>query len=293
MLGEVVHRQRLSPHFMRIVFATPATVGGAGETFDQRIRIGFPAPGNEPWLPSSEDWYDEWVAAPKAERGCFRTFSVRAVERLAEETRVTVDFVLHGFGPATSWVAQAEPGDRVSMLLPRRGLAGVDIEFLPTNNVVLAGDETAAPAIARILEDLPRSTRGVAFIEVPTSEDSLDIAAPDQVQVFWLPRNGAEHGQLLTRQLTRYVTGGQESTELADLPRPAANELVWETPTFSALGEELPARMNDEAPFYWLAGECRVVAGLRRKLVRDFSVPRANIAFMGYWRLQHQQTGAT
>ena len=53
--------------------------------------------------------------------------------------------------------------------------------------VLLAGDETAAPAIARILEDARRELRGVAFIEVPEGGDILPIDAPAGVEVRWLP----------------------------------------------------------------------------------------------------------
>jgi iron complex transport system ATP-binding protein len=70
---------------------------------------------------------------------------------------------------------------------------------------------------------------------------------------------------------------------LADLNR------VWETPSYSSLGEPvatLPAeggRPLDDL-YAWIAGEAGVVTALRRVLVRELGVDRRQVAFMGYWR---------
>ncbi len=288
---EVVSADRVTPHFARIRFRAPAEVGGAGPVYDQRIRVGIPSPGCEPWVASGDDWYSEWLASPEDRRGQLRTYSIREIDRRADETFITVDFVLHfspgRTGPASQWAAAAQPGDRASMILPRRGLAGAGIEFAPgsASRILLAGDETAAPAIARILEDLPRDARGCALIEVPVADDELPIDAPPGFEVRWLARDGREHGDRMVEALLAEVSQGRAHAGVEDLPEHDDNELVWETPTFSALGENLnePGKGPGEM-FYWVAGECRVVAGLRRTLVRDFGVARKQIAFMGYWR---------
>jgi NADPH-dependent ferric siderophore reductase len=36
--------------------------------------------------------------------------------------------------------------------------------------------------------------------------------------------------------------------------------------------------------YAWLAGESRVITGLRRHLVRDLGIDRTGVAFMGYWK---------
>lgn len=288
---EVVEAQRLTPHFARIRFRAPAHVGGAGPAYDQRIRVGIPSPGCDPWVADGDDWYSEWLASPEAERGQLRTYSVRDIDRRDDETLITVDFVLH-FSPgcpgvASEWAEAAQPGDRASMILPRRGLAGAGIEFAPgpAAFIVLAGDETAAPAIARILEDLPRDSQGYALIEIPAAADELPIDAPSGFEVRWLARDDREHGDRLVEELLDVVSQGRTHAGVGDLPAYDEGELVWETPTFSALGEDLdePREQVGET-FYWVAGECRVVAGLRRRLVREFGVARKQIAFMGYWK---------
>ena len=37
--------------------------------------------------------------------------------------------------------------------------------------------------------------------------------------------------------------------------------------------------------YVWIAGESKVVTGLRRVLVRDLGLDRRQVAFMGYWRV--------
>src|SRR5690606_29015993 len=102
-------------------------------------------------------------------RGSMRTYSVRELRVTDDATEVVVDFVLHlapGLtGPASLWASSASVGDELWIVGPRRGREGRSgIEYAPgsASLVCLVGDETAAPAIARILEDAPRDLRGLA-----------------------------------------------------------------------------------------------------------------------------------
>lgn len=120
------------------------------------------------------------------------------------------------------------------------------IEFAPgeARAILLAGDETAAPAIARILEDVGRDVQGVAFIEIPEDADILSIATPPGVEVRWLPRSGSAHGTQLVPAVLDH------------------------------LGASAPAAIQESG----------VVTTLRRHLVKDLGVDRSQVAFMGYWR---------
>jgi len=82
-------------------------------------------------------------------------------------------------------VAQrAEAGERVALIDQGRGFDPVD----GADFVLLAGDESALPAIVGILADLPRDTRGLAILEIPAAEDAQPVDAPAGVEVRWLPR---------------------------------------------------------------------------------------------------------
>ena len=295
--------ERVSPNFVRVTLGGEELrgVGNPDRTLDQRIKLVFPpASGALARIPSdASDWYAAWLAIPEELRGTMRTYSIRRIELESDgTTRLVIDFVLHlaegATGPASLWASGAAPGDELLVVAPRRGRHDAGgIEFAPggAERIVLAGDETAAPAIARIIEELPGHAIGTAFIEVPCAEDRLGIVAPAGVDVRWLPREGAEHGTALIPEVLAHV-GERVLPPIVD--DPDAEALVWETPLYSSAeagtagdgGSEEPAATapdpHDE--YFWIAGESGVVTTLRRHLVRDHGIARTQVAFMGYWR---------
>ncbi|GAA4666046.1 siderophore-interacting protein [Gordonia humi] len=291
--GRVSAVEPVSPNFVRITFTGDHVdrLGNPGNTFDQRIKVIFPSPGRAlPDLADGDDWYRRWLESPEDERGAIRTYSIRDV-RVADDgaTDLIVDFVLHmvpgATGPASSWAARATEGDEVYLVAPRRGrLDGGGLEYAPgeAKSVLLAGDETAAPAIARILEDAPADLRGTAFIEVPTGDDVLPCAAPAGVSVHWLARDGVDHGARLRPAVLDHL--GSTDVDSAVVDESPDEPMVWETPIFSNLGEDLGPAPEPGERYYWIAGESKVVTGLRRHLVKDLGIARSQVAFMGYWR---------
>lgn len=281
-VATVTATQRVSPGFQRITFTTDPTFGGSGPVFDQRIKVVLPG-AKGPFRPEGSDWFDAWQRVPVEERGAMRTYSIRHLERSSEETLVVVDFALHDApeGPATAWARAARVGDQVTLAGPHRDAPRLGVEFAPggAERVVLAGDETAAPAIARILEDLPADARGAAMIEVESAADRLPIEAPEGMTVEWLPRDGGEHGLRLVPSLLALVPGAAAGEEAGADP-----DEIWETPTYSGLGEELAEEAPRSGTYWWIAGEAGMVARLRRALVRDHGIERSRVAFMGYWK---------
>lgn len=268
--------RQLSPNFLRVTFGGPELIalGTDGPTYDQRIKLIFPGPsGTLPDFSRATDWYRDWLAMSEGERGIMRTYSIRYLVQSAESTLITVDFVLHlaeGMrGPAADWASKATPGQEIMIHGPHRGKPQLGVEFSPghAREVMLLGDETAAPAIARMLEDLHGTElQGSAYIEVPSPEDALLIDAPAEFDVHWLAREGAPHGSRLAPALGLHLSEDPVADESPDL--------VWETPTFSGTGT-----------YYWIAGESGVVKQLRRDLVQGAGVERSQVAFMGYWKL--------
>ena len=296
--ARVVRVTRLGATFARITFTGQELndFGTPGHTFDQRIKVIFPGTGQPLPELAPDDWYQRWLALPETERGAMRTYSIRDIHTGPNGTEVVVDFVLHlvpgATGPASRWASAAAPGDEVLLVGPRRGrFEGGGIEYAPGEaaRVLLAGDETAAPAIARILEDAPSGLTGDAFIELPGSGEPLDIAAPPGVTVHWLGRADASPGSRLEPAVLAHVGGdAPEPTEVDGDTETGRAELMWETPTFSALGEALDVAGEEpdlaDSCYFWIAGESRVVTRLRRALVREHGVHRSAVAFMGYWR---------
>jgi NADPH-dependent ferric siderophore reductase len=283
--------ERVSPTFARVTFGGDdlADFGTPGAVLDQRIKLIFPGPsGVVPHLATGDDWYSAWLAIPEGERGSMRTYSIRDLQIEDDRTSVVVDFVLHlepGLtGPAATWASTASVGDELLVIGPRRGgTGGGGIEYAPVDGatILLAGDETAAPAIARILEDAAPEVRGTAFVEVPHADDILPIAAPPGVAVHWLPRSGRAHGEMLIPTVLEHLGDAVSAVEIRDVD---TDELLWETPQYSGLGEELPASTPHADRYFWIAGESGVVTTLRRHLVKDLGIDRSQVAFMGYWR---------
>jgi NADPH-dependent ferric siderophore reductase len=275
--------RRLSPSYVRITFVGPDLDSFADPGADQRIKLVLPAPGRVGFegVPMDRGWAGMYEL-PEETRPRIRTYTTRDVRPHLRE--VDVDLVLHGdLGPASRFAGSAAPGDVVALLGPDARFDGDHggREFGPPAGapVLLVADETAVPAVARILEQLPPDATGEAVLEVPHAADALDLVHPAGVRLTWLPREGAVAGSLLQAAVVDalarswpQVIGARHAPD-AEL-EPPEHELVWEVPQ-QPEGTDLYA---------WMAGEAGAITALRRYLVRDLGVPRGQVAFMGYWK---------
>lgn len=291
---EVVAVERLSPSFIRFELGSPglADLGVDGPWWDQRIKLVFPhEDGPVPsFADADEGWYASWLDRPVAERGHMRTYTIREVRGSGAETRLVVDVVVHAgaIGPAGGWAMRATVGDRLVVLAPRRGHFYGGIEFAPgdARELLLVGDETAVPAVAAILDQLEPGTRGTAFLEVPEAADVLELRHPARVRVVWLPRAGGPRGETMHAAVLDHLGAAVRSQAVEE---GEVEDLLWETPAFSSSGEEVAESTRSvghdwDGLYAWIAGESKVVTGLRRALVKDLGLDRAQVAFMGYWR---------
>ncbi len=332
----LLRARRLSPSFLRMTFTGPDLDEFGTEGLDQRIKLVLPAACGakvDPKLFDDPDWYSTWRTMPDDERYPLRTYTIRAVRPAAAE--VDVDVVLHGVepgktftrgcglaellgcvckanvGPAVRWCSAARPGDPIVLIGPNALYQGpaTGIEWKPpadARSYLLAGDETAVPAICSILESLPQDAQAQAFLEVPTEYDELDVRVPAGVQVHWLPRSRgagqpdlppadcafaevgddessppvgppAPHGSLLESALRagvrRLVESRRTGVDVEDVD--LEGQIIWDVPESAAAPEGVYA---------WVAGEAGTVKTLRRFLVRDVGLDRKAVAFMGYWR---------
>ncbi|PYY38386.1 siderophore-interacting protein [Curtobacterium sp. MCBD17_030] len=280
----------LTPHFVRVTLTGDELADFSAVGLDQRIKVLLPLEGHGfSDLPEGQDWFAAWRALPDATRNPIRTYTVRSFRPDAHE--LDIDFVAHGdAGPASRWVSACRVGDELRIVGPSVPESPADLpsgaaEFSPgsANRILLAGDETAAPAICAILEALDVSAVGHVFIEVPTDADRLPVTAPAGVEVRWIARNGASHGARMTDHVHAWASTVAPDPLVADRRAAATAELVdvdvdeqvlWDVP-----------REDDDLPVYaWIAGEAGCVKELRRHLVRSIGLDRKQVAFMGYWR---------
>lgn len=166
----VVRTERLTPHLVRVV------LGGVG--FDEFVSN------------DKTDKYVKMLFTDTDGHEVTRTYTVREVDTAAKT--ISIDFVVHGDeGLAGPWAASARPGDSAIVSGPGGGYAPD-----PTADWhLLAGDESALPAIASALDALAENAQGVAFIETYTQADVLVLRAPAGVEVRWLLRGDARAGE--------------------------------------------------------------------------------------------------
>jgi len=285
--AQVTAITEVTPSFRRFTFGGEDLADYGDPGLDQRIKIVFPTRtlGLDA-MPLGEDWYTQWRELPEDRRLPFRTYTTRYVRNHVSE--VDVDMVSHDvLGPASDWIERAEVGDEVLIFAPTAAHSGVSfgIDFVPparVESILLAGDETAAPAIAAILEQLPRDASGVVAVEMPHADDAA-----------YLPRHPGFEYRIGARG------DGQRHAHLVDAVRDAAarlapagagadveeididTDILWEVPRTAKGG----AALKSARLYAWLAGEAGAIKSLRRHLVAERGVDRRAVAFMGYWRL--------
>ncbi len=159
---------------------------------------------------------------------------------------IELDFVLHGTGPAATWAANAAPGKTLVIGGPR-GSVVVPMAF---DWYLLAGDETALPALGRRIEELPKGAPVLAFIEVDSAAEEQAFQTDADLTLTFVHRNGAPAGT---------------TTLLADAIANAA----------------FPAG----TAYAYIAGEVTMAKTIRAHLTDQRGFNPEYIKAAGYWRL--------
>ncbi|WP_067501877.1 siderophore-interacting protein [Actinoplanes sp. TFC3] len=246
--GVVTRIEQLTPHMVRIV------VGGeglaeveAGQFTDHYVKVLFPPPGVD--YPEPFDVAAIRETLPREQWPVTRTYTVR--RWVPEVPEMWLDFVVHGDeGIAGPWAAGAKVGDPVRFMGP----GGAYTPDPAAGWHLLAGDESALPAIAATLEGLPAGARVHAFIEVagPAEEQKLETAA--ELDLTWLHRGERPAGELLAE---------------------AVRAFAWPDGTMNA----------------FVHGEANFVKDMRRLLRVEKQIPMAQLSVSGYWRRGMNEDG--
>lgn len=227
---EVKRVARITPHLIRVTFTGPEleTFGWNGPAAHIKVILSSEpstAPGEPP-------------------KRLMRTYTPRRYDREARE--LDVDFVIHGEGPASNWASQAAPGQRLMIGGPGRNYV-VDEA---ADWFVLAGDDTALPAIATILEVLPSRAQAQVFVEVIDRAEEQPLASKAQVEVTWLHR-GTDPGR----------AGELLEKALKELDLPAGDGRIY------------------------IACEAGAMRRIRKYLLLEKRFERTKMTTRGYWRL--------
>lgn len=236
----------LSASMRRITLAGDDLAGFVSASFDDHLKLMLPpAPGEKPAVPTPGPnglVFDEGKPRP-----AMRDYTPRRYDPVAGE--LDIDFVLHHAGPATDWASQAEPGQYVAIGGPRGSFV------VPTGYDwhLLAGDETAIPAIARRLEELPAQAKAIVFIAIKTEGARLALPSACQLQLHWV---------------------------LDAAPGALAS---------AVRGISLPAGEG----YAWAAGEYSEIKAVREVLVDVLGMDKSRIRASSYWRKAAANTHET
>ncbi|WP_433615863.1 siderophore-interacting protein [Dactylosporangium sp. CA-139114] len=244
--GRVVRAERLTPNMHRVVLGGDGLARFAvGEHTDHYVKLMFPRPGVD--YPQPFDPVDARATMPRELWPVTRTYTVREWNPATRE--LTLDFVLHGdSGLAAQWAVNARPGDELHF----GGPGGAYSPDPAATWHLLAGDESALPAIAAALPRIPAGATCTAFVELGNPQDRQDIPG-----ITWLDRGTGPIGSALV---------------------PAVLALPWPD-------------AGPEAVHAFVHGEATFVKELRRYLRIDRSLPRERMSVSGYWRLGHDEDG--
>ncbi len=243
----VVSVASVTPLMRRIVLAGPDlarfTTGGL------HVRLLFPPPGIAvpQWPVNGEDGRPSWPAADA--KPAARAYTIRHIN--ADRGEIAIDMVLHddphgNHAPGAGFAQDARPGDVVGMTGPGGGSIG------EASRYILLGDETALPAIARLLEAMPETAEVAAFVEVADAREEQPLASPASLSLNWLHRNGAHAGagESLARAVRdhRWLAG------------------------------------DGETPFVWAGCEHAQARAIRRFVHKEAGLARDKCHIVAYWR---------
>lgn len=233
----VARTEALTPHLVRVTLTGPELEG-----FDQ----GLPAASVRLLLPHHDEvtvptWSGNEFLHADGSRPALRTLTPRRFS--AEGHELDVEIVLHGDGPMSAWAGSVHPGDAAAVSGTGRGYT---IEPT-TSRYVLAGDESALPAISVLLEALPPDASITVLAEVARPDARLDLPPHPGATVQWFDlRSGGAPGDALVAAV--------HEAEVASDGR------------------------------VWVAGEAAAVQGIRKHLFDERGLERSRCTVRGYWK---------
>jgi NADPH-dependent ferric siderophore reductase len=229
--AQVLRREQLSDHLVRLVLGGPGLAGFAS--------TGIP---------------DEWVGLVVPSQFQSRYYTVRSWTG----SELTLDVVVHDVGLVTEWAARDVVGETVTITEPKGSFAmPADAGWL-----ILVGDLTALPAMARISAETTVPTR--IWAEVP---DDMSAYLPAAADVTWLTPPGDGQSRLA------------EAVETIDWP--AGDGYFWmagESAQMRAIRKHLMRERRLPSTAYDVMGYWRGVAQRQPRAVDPGPIWRAGKA---------------
>lgn len=238
-LAEVRRTAEITPHLVRVVVGGAELDGLDPGLPAASVRLLLPPPGTAGLI--LPGWNGNEFLLADGTRPTLRTLTPRRFDPRALE--LTVEVVLHDRGPLAAWARAGSVGDPLAVSGTGRGYA-IDPD---ARAFLLAGDESAIPAISQLLEALPEQAKVDVVIEVAHPDARLDLPSHPSSSVRWV-----------------------------DLPAGA--------PPGDALVDGVISATIDPSARVWVAGEAAAVQRIRKHLFGERGFARSAAVVRGYWK---------
>jgi NADPH-dependent ferric siderophore reductase len=236
---EVARAELLTPRLVRVTFTGDALDGFVLAEPAASVRVLLPSPGSEHLVMPA--WNGNEFLLPDGTRPAIRTFTPRHWDAARRE--LVVEMVRHdGSGVASQWAAAVQAGAPAAVSGPGRGYAVPD----DAPAFFLAGDDTAIPAVAQLLEVLPPVPVRV-HVEIAHPDARFALPAHPTAVVIW---HDAADG----------------------------------APSGAALVDAIASSTFVDGERIWVAGEAAAMQRIRRHLFDTVGIPRSRTTIRGYWK---------
>ncbi len=175
----VVSATDVTPAMRRVVLRGPNLQRFARDGI--HVRLLFPPKGRAPaWPLLGDDGCPRWPEGP--DKLVTRVYTVRSLDVARGE--MAVDILRHDGDatPGSAFAVAAKAGDVVGIIGP------VGDGVPKARSLVLFGDETAIPAIARILESMDEEATARVHIEVAGPQERQPLPAGPNITIEWVTR---------------------------------------------------------------------------------------------------------
>jgi NADPH-dependent ferric siderophore reductase len=237
-----VSNDQITPRLTRIRLAGPDL---AALSFDEpaaSVRLLVPTPGDDGLVIPT--WEGNEFLRPDGSRPIIRTLTPRYLEG---ET-LTLEIVLHADGAMSNWASSVRGGERAAISGTGRGYS-ID---QTAAGFLLAGDESAIPAISQLLEWLPAECDVRVIIEIAEPEGRGPLPSHPRATIDWV-------------------------------------ELPKEAPPGDALVDAVESFEIPDDWRVWAAGEAAAMFRVRKHLFDTVGLERRHATVRGYWK--HGRTG--
>jgi NADPH-dependent ferric siderophore reductase len=235
---EVRRVEARTPRLERVTLGGPALASFEPGLPGGSVRLLLPRHGSDLVLPT---WQGNDYRDPDGNRPTIRTLTPLRFD--AADLELDVEVVLHGEGPLSAWAASAGPGAPAAVSGPGRGYH-IDPS---ARSFLLAGDESALPAIGLLTAAMPAGATVRVIVEVADVSARLDLPSPAAVEATWLgPSGDASPGDALVAAVTSASLDADERL--------------------------------------WVAGEAAAMQRIRRHLFETCGIARSRAVVRGYWK---------